>query len=297
MESSTRCALASVSKQFTSAAAYLLQQRGKLSLDKPLATYVPTYVLGPQMTLRQALTMRSGMTSNDEACEGPIDGKIDDGTLIANLNKRKLDFPPGRYFAYSNCAYDMVGAAVANVAQMSYKRFIEENFFRPLGMTSSYVLRSRSDANFAQGYAPQGNGWKAEPASAADAAFASGNLVSTVGDVQRWNRSLLNHTILTPQTLDEIFKVPTTSGSAHMHYASGWFVEPSGLAWHGGTLAGYGTLNMLIRSTGHAITLLSNTPAQKTWKPEEVGRAMYNAAALGPALPPFLKRARTTASQ
>jgi len=36
MEKDTRCALASVSKQFVSAACYLLQQKGALSLDEPL---------------------------------------------------------------------------------------------------------------------------------------------------------------------------------------------------------------------------------------------------------------------
>ena len=294
MESVTRCPLASVSKQFVSAGAYLLEEKGALSLDAPLSSYVPEYVHANKMTLSQVLTMRSGIPADDDACEAPIDGKIDEASLIANLNKHKLDFPPGRHFAYSNCAYDLAGIVLARVSKMSYDRFIDQSFFQPLGMTFSYALGTREDPNFAQGYSRQAHGWKAEPATPADKAFASGNLVSTPGDMQLWNRSLLNASLLSHETLRKMFNVPTVAGPAHTHYASGWFVEPSGVIWHAGTLLGYGTDNMLVPQTGYAITLLSNTPQNDHWKPAEVALEMYNAASLGPKLPPLLKRVRTT---
>ncbi|MBV8066327.1 MAG: beta-lactamase family protein, partial [Candidatus Eremiobacteraeota bacterium] len=152
MQASTRCALASVSKQFAAAAIFLLQQRGRVSLDAPLSNYLPGYLYARDMTLAQLLTMRAGVAADDEVCEAPIDGRIDDATLIANLNRHALDFAPGSHFAYSNCGYDVVGAVVARVSGTDYGRFIAENFFEPLGMASSYVLGSRNDANFAQGY-------------------------------------------------------------------------------------------------------------------------------------------------
>jgi len=295
MERTTRSALASVSKQFASAAIYLLHQHGALSLDAPLSTYLPDYKYAKEMTLHQVLTMRAGVTANDDACEAPVDGKIDAAALVANLNKHKLDFPPSKYFAYTNCGYNIAGLVVERASRQTYGDFLAKNFFQPLGMSSSYVLGARNDPNFAQGYAREANRWKSEPPTAADRAFASGNLVSTPDDMQRWSRSLLNATILSRKSLQEIFAVPTSGGSAHLHYASGWFVEPSGVRWHGGTLAGYATVNMLIPRTGHAIALLSNTGPSKQWKPEEVAREIYNAASLGPPLPPFLKRVRTTA--
>jgi D-alanyl-D-alanine carboxypeptidase len=293
MEAVTRCALASVSKQFASAAIYLLQERGAVSLQAPVATYVPEYRYGRQMTLALLLTMRAGVTANDEACEKPIDGKFNDKTLIANLNRHPLDFSPGRYFAYTNCGYDLLGVIVERVSHMPYARFIETNFFKPLGMRSSYVLGERTDDNFALGYAPEGNGWKSERATAADAAFASGNLVSTPSDMQRWDRSLLTAAILSRESLRRMFTVPTSAGTAHAHYASGWFVESSGVIWHGGTLSGYATANMLIPRTGHAITILGNAPPSK-WRAEQTARAVYNASGLGPAIPPLAKFLRTT---
>jgi D-alanyl-D-alanine carboxypeptidase len=290
--SHTRCALASVSKQFASAAVYLLHQRGELSLDAPLSDYVPDYVHASEMTLYQVLTMRSGIGLG-ESCEVPIDGEIDESTLIANLNQEDLEFT-GQYFTYSNCGYNLAGVVVARVSGMSYGRFIQENFFRPLGMASSYRLGTRSDPNFAQGYAPEGHRWKTESFTAADAAFASGNLVSNPADMQRWDRSLLNATLLSRRTLRKIFTVPATPDSAISRYASGWFVEPSGVIWHGGTLAGYGTCNTLFPMTGHAITVLANTPRSDRWQPGDTALEVYNSAALGPRLPPLLPVVHTT---
>lgn len=294
METTTRCALASVSKQFAAAAIFLLQQRGRVRLDTLVSNYLSEYLYGRDMTLAQLLTMRAGVPADDEACEASRNGRINDATLIENLNHHALDFAPGSHFAYSNCGYDVVGAIVERVSGVSYARFIAENFFQPLGMRSSYVLGARTDANFALGYARENNRWQPAPANAADRAFASGNLVSTVGDMQRWNRSLLNATILSRASLRKMFEVPTLLGRRHTHYAYGWFVEPSGAIWHGGTLAGYGTVNFLVPSTGYAIVLLSNTAPNNTWKPGETARDLYNAAALGPPLPPLLQRTRST---
>jgi CubicO group peptidase (beta-lactamase class C family) len=295
MESTTRCALASVSKQFAAAAIFLLQERGRIRLAAPVANYLPEYAYAGDMTVGQLLTMRAGVPANDEACESAIDGRIDDATLIANLNRHKLDFSPGSHFAYSNCGYDVVGAIIARVGGKQYPAFIAENFFDPLGMRASYVLGARNDANFAKGYAREEGRWQSAPATVADQTFASGNLVSTVGDMQRWNRSLFNATILSRVSLRKMFEVPTIAGSAHAHYAYGWFVEPSGVIWHGGTLAGYATVNFLVPSTSYSIVLLSNTAPSARWLPADVAREIYNAAALGPQLPPLLPRTRTTA--
>ena len=297
MNTRARSALASVSKQFVSAAAFLLQQNGALSLSAPLSDYLPDYVHSSEMTLSQVLTMRSGIPAHDEVCEAPIDDEINEATVIANLNEHSLDFPPGRYFAYSNCAYNVAGVAIARVSGMSYRRFIEKNFFAPLGMTSSYQLGTRPDFNFAQGYAPEGSEWKVENYTVADAVLASGNLVSTPTDLQSWNRSLLNAALLTRATLRQIFTLPSTPDTAISHYASGWLIEPSGIIWHPGALNGYGTVNMLFPMTGHAIAVLSNSAPSNRWDRGGTALAIYNAAGLGPKLPPLLPVVRTTVPQ
>jgi len=292
----TRFALASVSKQFTAACVFLLRNQGKLSLDAPLSDYLPDYRYASKVTLRQILQMRSGISSNMEACEAPIGNRLDDTVVVENLNRMEPDFSPGEHFAYCNCGYDLAGALVARLSGMSFARFIEEHIFKPLGMSSSYQLGTRKDPDFAEGYKKDGNSWRPEPATAADKVFASGNLASNVSDLQRWDRALLNATLLPRKSLDEIFTVPTLSSGARTIYASGWFVEPGGVIWHAGELLGYGTANVLVPATGHALVLLGNTAGAPSgpWKPWEVAREIYNAAGLGPALPAFLPIVGTT---
>jgi CubicO group peptidase (beta-lactamase class C family) len=260
----------------------------------PLSEYLPSYRYANKMTLRQVLTMTGGLSIDTDGCEAPVQGRTDVAGLIENLNHMELEAEPGMHFAYSNCGYDLAGAVVAKLSGMSFEGFLQEHILKPLGMTSTYQLGMRSDSDFAAGYARDGTGWRPAPVSIADNTFASGNLASNAGDLQRWNRALLNASLLPRKTLDEILSVPPLASGAKTIYASGWFVEPGGVIWHGGTLEGYGTVNVLVPATGHAIVLLGNTAPGPRWEAWEVARELYNATGLGPALPEFLPIVGTT---
>ena len=296
MRVSTRVALASTSKQFTAGAIYLLHERGVISLDAPLARYLPSYRYAANITLRQMLTMSSGISADTEACEAPVDGRLDEAALLQRLDAMDLISRPGEHFSYSNCAYDLAGAVITKMSGLPFASFVDEEIFKPLRMADSYGAATRQvpDPDFAEGYAAEGTGWEPRSMTPGDKFFASGNLVSTAADMQRWNRALLNATLLSRKSLQEMFSVPALTSGARTIYASGWFVEPGGLIWHGGALDGYGTANVLVPATGHAITLLGNTEPGKRWKPWEVAREIYDATGLGPMLPPFTPIIRTT---
>src|SRR5947209_3003218 len=91
----TRFALASVSKQFAAACIFLLRDKGALSLDSPVGDYLPEYRHAQKMTLRQILTMGSGIPMDTKTCERPVGTHMDAATLIDNLNQRELDLSPG----------------------------------------------------------------------------------------------------------------------------------------------------------------------------------------------------------
>jgi D-alanyl-D-alanine carboxypeptidase len=294
MTALTHCALGSVSKQFVSACCYLLQQDGKLSVDAPLADVLPDYVLASKMTLHQVLTMRGGIPIDNEAGERSIDGRMDEQTLVENLNRASLDFTPGEHYAYSNCGYDVAGAVISRVAGVPYAQFLTDRILRPLGMNATSVLNANPEGDFAQGYERRGNDWTFAPPTAADRIFASGNLVSTLADMQLWNEALLHGSLLSETSLTAILSVPPLTSGAQSNYASGWFVEPNGVFWHGGTLAGYGTTNVVVPATGHSIVIFGNTGTSERWAPTELARQIYNAAELGPALPPFVARVLPT---
>jgi D-alanyl-D-alanine carboxypeptidase len=294
MTVATRCPLASVSKQFVAVCCYLLQQDGKLSIDAPLAEFVPEYALAREMTLHDVLTMTGGIPRDTEVCEHPIDGRMDERTLVENLNRASLDFKPGEHYAYTNCGYDVAGLVVTRVAGVPYGQFLAERIFRPLGMGATSLLDAQTDGDVAQGFERADDRWVAAPPTAADRIFASGNLISTLADMQRWDRALLQNALLSESSRRTMLTVPVLASGARTNYASGWFVEPSGVFWHGGTLAGYGTTNVLVPATGHSIVILGNTMTSEHWAATELAREIYNAAALGPPLPGYLPLIRTT---
>ena len=57
---SMRYSIGSISKQFTAAAALLLAEQGKLSLDDPVSRFVPNLTRGNEVTIRELLSHTSG---------------------------------------------------------------------------------------------------------------------------------------------------------------------------------------------------------------------------------------------
>jgi D-alanyl-D-alanine carboxypeptidase len=55
-----RYSIGSISKQFTAAALLMLAEEGKLSLDDPVARFVPSVTRAGEVTIRQLLTHTSG---------------------------------------------------------------------------------------------------------------------------------------------------------------------------------------------------------------------------------------------
>lgn len=105
--------IGSITKQFTAAAILLLQQENKLSIDDKLSKFVPEYIHGDEITLRQMLNMVSGISDNDPAIYGDhLTQPITRKEMLANLNKLPLMWKPGTHMVYTNTNYNLLGLIV-----------------------------------------------------------------------------------------------------------------------------------------------------------------------------------------
>ena len=135
--------LCSVSKQFCAAAIVMLRDQGKLSLDDTLEKYFPEYTIGKDITLKELLTMRSGIVRDVTPVVEDPDGYAEctteelDAVIFEWLFSQPLDFEPGSSFEYSNCNYMLLSFVVEQVSGTSYEDFLRQNIFEPLGMTHS----------------------------------------------------------------------------------------------------------------------------------------------------------------
>ncbi len=189
----------SVSKQFVGAAVAVLATRGVLSLDDSVRRWLPKLPpLYAPVTIRMLLNHTSGVRNWDNLAEltgWPEGTRIYDQAwaLAAIARQSRLNNRPGAEYLYSNSNYVLAAAVVARASGESFNAFTRRALFAPLGMTRSEwrddfrrVVRGR-----AQAYQPDDKGaWKLDMPFG-DVA-GPGALLTTVGDLQRWNATLDN---------------------------------------------------------------------------------------------------------
>jgi CubicO group peptidase (beta-lactamase class C family) len=132
----------SVTKGFTALAIMKLRDEGKLSLDEPIATYLPEARAlrgptrdSPPVTPRLLLMNASGLAYDD--VWGAVTYGQSDAEFSRILAETRLARAPGLEYAYSNLGFALLGKLIERVAGVSYAEYLNANVLRPLGMTSS----------------------------------------------------------------------------------------------------------------------------------------------------------------
>lgn len=187
----------SVSKQFTAAAVALLAADGRLSLDDPARKHLPEVPdFGAPLTIRQMLNHTSGLRSFRPlvALQGRPDGRAvhTNREILALVGRQhRLNFAPGEQYLYSNNGYILAALVVERVSGRRFGEFCAERMFRPLAMASTQWRDdfTRIDKGRATAYETGSDG-----ALHANMSFSeivgNGGLLTTVGDLQAWNREL-----------------------------------------------------------------------------------------------------------
>jgi serine-type D-Ala-D-Ala carboxypeptidase len=130
--------LASVTKVIaTTAMAMLLNQRGRLLLDQPLAQILPEFAQGETarqpVTLRRLLAHASGLPGYAPLY---LKAKTREELLNACLHL-PLAAAPGSRAEYSDPGFILLGQALEVLAGDSLENFCSREVFTPLGMTST----------------------------------------------------------------------------------------------------------------------------------------------------------------
>jgi CubicO group peptidase (beta-lactamase class C family) len=122
--------LASITKLFTATAAMRLVEQGKLTLDEPVAHWLPDFAAGGKqdVTLRQLLTHTSGLPADLELwnLESTADARIERVLVTPVLN------PPGKVFRYSDLGLIATGHLLEQIVGASLDRIIRDLVTDPL---------------------------------------------------------------------------------------------------------------------------------------------------------------------
>ncbi|MFF4381491.1 serine hydrolase domain-containing protein [Kitasatospora sp. NPDC001547] len=265
----------SVTKMFTATTVLQLVGERRVGLDEAIERYLPGLVPnGGHITVRQLLNHSSGLwdSTNEKGgvfpdLEDPaaLRDWLDQGGLTRSVTPAQVvaasvahapNFPPGAGFGYSNVNYTLLGMIIEKVTGRGYAQEITARILRPLGLNGTYFPGSATGIRgpHAHGYWTVPEGPAPEDGSDRDVTVASvtwansaGELISTLGDLNRFEKALLGGRLLPPALLKEMTTttpievegVPTQLG-----YGLGlaaWQLSCGQVYGHDGSVPGYST--------------------------------------------------------
>jgi CubicO group peptidase (beta-lactamase class C family) len=185
----------SVSKQFTAAAVLLLARDGKLSLDDPVRKYIPELPdYGVPLTIRHMLNHTSGLRDwgNVAAIAGwERTSRVHTHAHVLDIvaRQRALNFTPGTRWSYSNTGYNLAAILVARVSGVSFQEFCRRRIFEPLGMTRTQWRDDHTRIVKGRAVAYSSESDRFHSLMPFENVHGNGGLLTTVGDLLRWNRN------------------------------------------------------------------------------------------------------------
>jgi D-alanyl-D-alanine carboxypeptidase len=257
--------IASVTKCFTATLALGLVADGALALDDPLTSSPARRLVaempdGDRLTLRHLLAHTSGLANYSVAHEfrrrlladplkpwSPVE-------LFAEVRRLGAEAAPGERFAYGDSGYVLAGLVIEKLLDTPLHEALRERILDPAGMATTWL----------EGHEPA----RAEPVThhydgdqdltqiTPTWDWAGGGYVSTLGDLVRFARAMIDQTVLAPGVTAEM--AAWTPGARFPPHSPAQY-EQYGLGLGTGTFAGA----RLLGHTGFVGSFVWWWPARK----------------------------------
>lgn len=265
--------LGSMTKQFTAIAILMLEEQGKLNVNDPVCKYIPDYP-SKNVTLHQLLTHTSGIRdfTKIKSLSSISQQEMTPKMMVDFFKNEPADFPPGTKFEYNNSGYILLGYIIELVSGDTYENFIKRYIFDKAGMTQSYYASDRKVIHKrAYGYHKKEYGYVNKTVISFSVPFSSGSLMSTAGDMLKWQNALSKNQLLGVEETKKAFSKYKLSNGEEFSYGYGWHLrEMNGLPVreHGGSIFGFKTMGVYIPGEDIYVIGLSNcdchSPTQLT---------------------------------
>lgn len=221
----TKFDTASITKTSTAVAVLHLCEKGLLSLDDKITERIDLSgtCISPDVTLRHLLTHTSGIPddADEESGEDYSALFVDKPNysirccrdFLPQFAYKEPYFQPGEGVRYNNCAFVLLGLVMEAVTGCDCRETIRKAVFEPCGMAhTSFCAKDEVEENRAEGYFAVkdagGNflSWRKNIYSYPPVGTPDGGAYTTVGDLERFFRSLQAGRVLAPSFTDELFR-------------------------------------------------------------------------------------------
>lgn len=253
----TNYRLASVTKQFTAAAVLLLAEDGRLGLDDPIRSWLPSLPKAVEpVTIRHLLTHTSGIIDYEDVIPAGASTQLRDADVLRLLESQdRTYFAPGSSYRYSNSAYALLALIVERASGQDFAPFLRERIFAPLGMrgTLAYEEGTSTVAHRAFGYTWSDNRWARTDQSLTSAVLGDGGIYSSIDDIARWDAALYDERLLHSESLRLAFTPATQTDQPDVQYGFGWRITGE-TVWHSGETIGF--RNVIVRYPRRRLTVV-----------------------------------------
>ena len=238
--------IGSITKQFTATLIMMLAADGKIGLDNRIVDRLPKLPTAwGAVTIRHLLTHTSGIKDYTEAKGFDQKRRLDStrAELLDLVVEEPLQFPPGEQWQYCNTNYLLLGMLIEEITGKEYAQFLAERILQPLGMGHTRVNDPQAlIPNRAQGYIRIARSVQNAQYFSPLNAFGAGDLISTVGDLAKWDATLYTEKLLKSSSFQEMWTPVALRKGETAEYGFGWDVKSENghrLLSHGGNITGF----------------------------------------------------------
>ncbi len=262
--------VASITKTYIAALVLSLVDDGLVSLELPVAGYLPALGIDDRITVRHLLSHSSGLAEHWGLSQEPSEAclchwKPED--LIALIDVSQPTFEPGTHWSYTNTGYVILGLLVEAVTAHDLGTELRDRVLEPAGVENSFLFGFEPTR-----VEPVTGHWlgtdgvpKEYPFSYEDLmsrAGAAGSLVSNASDLVTFLDKLFAEQIIPAPMLAEMLDaVPRTSlgEDRFVRFGLGIHHPIEGEWWmHAGGVPGFNSVYLRDPSTVSTVIVLTN---------------------------------------
>jgi CubicO group peptidase (beta-lactamase class C family) len=266
--------LGSISKTFVSNAILVLQEQGKLSVEDPIFHYFPDFknkTFAQKIKIKHLLSHTSGLPDNRQVSKDTLFYLTarDAENWYPVTQTDTLVFEPGTRYEYSNPSFNGLALIVEQVSGMKWQKFVEENIFKPAGMTASTITDGPyPETGVAHAY-EKINGQGREDDYGEEPTFAAagnGGVWSSVEELAKYNKALRNAVFLKPEAIAQshtVFFPPNWAGQDPPSRGWSWEIGKTPDGWktveHHGDQGGFICNFVTVPEKGILFVILCNS--------------------------------------
>lgn len=268
--------IGSISKVYTTTLVMILVDQGKLDLDEPITTYLPSLRLKDekalkQITLRHLVTHTSGVFGDffddfgmgDDALERYVDAMAD---------LRQI-YQPGELWSYTNSGFNLAGHAIERAMDKPFEDVMRELLIEPAGFERTFQFPVEAITYpLAVGHVHP----DPEDADTIEIArryplprtsHAAGGIISTVGDQLKFARMHMNNgeidgtQVLSGASTGAMQQPQVKAANLADEWGLGWMIfdiDGTKAIGHGGTTNGFQAALRMVPEKNFAISILTN---------------------------------------